>query len=294
VKYNSRSNWGHLEELTEDQMKSVEVIQGDVRDRDSVRRLVDGTSAVFHLAALVGIPYSYEAPQSYVDTNVNGTLNVLEACRHGGVDVMAHTSTSEVYGSALYTPIDEKHPLQAQSPYSATKIAADHLADSYFWSFGVPVATVRPFNTFGPRQSARAIIPTVISQALAGRPIRLGSLHPVRDLTFVEDTARGFIAAAEYVAAQGRATNFGNGAGITIGDLAKKILTRVGREPVVETDEQRVRPDKSEVQKLICENSVAANLLNWTPQVSLDDGIDRTIEYVRTHLDDYKVDRYAV
>jgi NAD dependent epimerase/dehydratase len=294
VHYNSLGGWGHLDGLTASVRDQIEVVAGDVRDAYATASAVAGCDVVFHLAALIAIPYSYRAPQSYVDTNISGTLNVLEACRTHGVARLVHTSTSETYGTAQYTPIDERHPLQGQSPYSASKIGADKLAESYHRSFGLPVATIRPFNTFGPRQSARAIIPTVVSQALTGRQIRLGSLDPVRDLTFVTDTAAGFIAVASCDDAVGRVVNCGNGKGLTIGDLVNRILDLMGMRDThrVVSEAERVRPAGSEVFRLICDNSLLGELTGWKPSVSLDDGLQRVIEYVKQHQHTYRVSVY--
>jgi len=296
VRYNSAGSWGALEQLESGRLARVEVVQGNVEDPFSVSRAVDGCEVVFHLAALIAIPYSYRAPQSYVATNVTGTLNVLEACRTHRVDRLVHTSTSETYGTAQYCPIDEKHPLQGQSPYSATKIAADKLAESYYRSFDLPVATLRPFNTFGPRQSARAIIPTIISQALSRADIRLGSLSPVRDLTFVKDTAAAFIAIAKSDAAVGQVVNCGNGKGLAVGALAERILRLMGMEGerAIVADETRIRPEKSEVFELVCDNSLAHRVAGWRPSVSLDDGLLETISYIRANLTRYKADLYNV
>jgi NAD dependent epimerase/dehydratase len=296
VHYNSRGSWGYLEELDPGVRSRIEVRPGDIADPFSVDQAVQGREAVFHLAALIGIPYSYIAPQSYVATNVSGTLHVLEAARRHRVQRVVHTSTSETYGTARYTPIDEAHPLQGQSPYSASKIAADKLAESYHRSFDLPVATIRPFNTFGPRQSARAVIPTIVSQALQGDTVRLGSLSPVRDLTFVGDTVRGFLAVAECDAAVGRVINVGNGKGITIGDLAARILTVMGRADrcSVAHDESRVRPEKSEVFELLCDNSLAGELCGWNPATALDEGLGRVVDYVKTHPERFRTEVYNV
>lgn len=295
VHYNSRNDWGNLRYLSLEQAERVTVVMGNVEDSGSVDEAVAGCSCVFHLAALIGIPYSYTAPRSYVATNITGTINVLDSVKRHGVPRMVHTSTSEAYGTALYEPIDEDHPLQGQSPYSATKIGADKIAESYFRSFDVPVATIRPFNTYGPRQSARAVIPTVISQLLSGKDvIELGSLTPERDLTFVEDTVRGFMAVAESDAAMGETINVGNGRSISIGDLAARIVGMVNPRARIESSEGRVRPEKSEVMKLICDNSKAKELTGWEPTVSLDDGLARTIEFVRANLDIYRPDEYTV
>ena len=274
--------------------KEIEIIAGDVSDRDSVVTAMKGTEIVFHLAALIGIPYSYHAPVSYVRTNIQGTLNVLQAGRDLGIERIVHTSTSEVYGTAKYVPIDEKHPLQGQSPYSATKIGADKLAESFHLSFGLPVVTIRPFNTFGPRQSARAVIPTVITQCLAGSTVRIGSLHPRRDLNFVENTVDGFIACAEAASAIGLTFNVGSGSEISIGDLVVKIAKLLSRDVKIESDEGRMRPEGSEVERLLSDNSHALSILNWRPVVSLDEGLQRTTDWIRSHQDQYRVDTYSI
>jgi NAD dependent epimerase/dehydratase len=294
VHYNSRSDWGNLEHLSDDVKASVEVAAGDIRDPFGVRRAVHGCDAVFHLAALIGIPYSYVAPQTYVETNVTGTLNVLEAVRSEGVERLVHTSTSETYGTATYTPIDEQHPLQGQSPYSASKIGADKMAESYFRSFATPVATLRPFNTFGPRQSLRAVIPTIVTQALSGGTVRLGSLSPVRDFTYVTDTARAFLCAAQPDAALGEALNAGNGKGITIGELARLTLDIMGSGATLEADEERVRPDASEVFELVADASRLRELTGWEPEVGLRDGLTRTIEWLERNLAATKPHLYTV
>jgi len=284
ARYNGRNDWGRLEDLAPDLLSEVEVVLTDVTDPFAVRRLVHGCDVVLHLAALIGIPYSYVAPQSYVQTNVIGTLNVLEAAREEGVERVVHTSTSETYGSALYTPIDERHPLQGQSPYSASKIAADKMAESYHRSFELPVATLRPFNTFGPRQSLRAVIPTVLAQALTGDTVRLGSLTPVRDLTFVEDTARAFLAVATAHGVEGKVLNAGNGRGVSIGELARMALEAVGSSAAIESDDERVRPPASEVEELVCDATALRELTGWEPQVGLRDGLQRTADWLRGNL----------
>jgi NAD dependent epimerase/dehydratase len=296
VHYNSAGSWGNLERLGRAHLDSVEVVLGDVRDTFSTAKAVAGCEVVFHLAALIAIPYSYLAPQSYVDTNIGGTLNVLEACRHHSVERLVHTSTSETYGTAQYTPIDEIHPLQGQSPYSASKIGADKLAESYYRSFKLPVTTLRPFNTYGPRQSARAVIPTIVSQAISSTEIRLGSLSPIRDLTFVTDTAAAFIAAAESDIAVGQVVNSGNGRGISIGDLAQRILTIMGADKShrIVSDDTRVRPEGSEVFELICANGLATRLTGWLPIVTLDHGLMRVIEYVSSHQSQYRASVYNI
>ena len=295
VHYNGRGNWNHLEELAAEQKAQLDVRLGDVMDPFFVRDLVDGCETVFHLAALIGIPYSYLAPASYLATNLGGTLNILEACRQTKVRRVIVTSTSEVYGTARYTPINEAHPLQAQSPYSASKIAADKLAESYVCSFDLPVVTLRPFNTFGPRQSARAVIPTILTQALTGaREIQLGSLEPQRDLTFVEDTARAFVLAARAPQIDGQVIHFGQGEAIRIGDLAARCLEVVGSSARIVGVSERQRPEKSEVGLLLCDPSRARDLLGWTPRVSLDDGLRRTADYLRSHLSAYPRTGYTI
>lgn len=295
VHYNSRNHWGALEDLSDGIRSHLRVLPGDIQDSLTVRRAVKGQEVVFHLAALIGIPYSYLAPEAYVNTNIRGTLNVLQSCLEEQVTRVIHTSTSEVYGTARYTPIDESHPLQAQSPYAASKIAADKLAESYFCSFRLPVATLRPFNTFGPRQSARAVIPTIISQVLSGRPIQLGSLDPVRDLTFVKDTVMGFIRIADQDDCVGEAVNLGRGEGITIGDLARRICALIGESPELQARcEERVRPPASEVQKLIADTSKARRLLDWQPRVSVEKGLAETIRWMEAHLPRYKTGVYNV
>lgn len=295
VHYNFQSHWGWLDTLPPATMKGIEVFPADICDPFAVRKAVEGCDEVFHLGSLISIPYSYRAPASYVDTNVKGTLNVLQACLDEGVDRLVHTSTSETYGSAQYVPIDEEHPLVGQSPYAATKIAADKLAESYYLSFGLPVATIRPFNTFGPRQSARAVIPTIITQALTGAAtIRLGALHPVRDLSYVLDTVAGFLAVAAAEDAIGTVTNIGRGEGISIGELADLILELCGSDARIESQPERLRPDKSEVQRLVCGNRKAADLLGWSPKYSLREGLEATIEWMRTNLDRYKPHLYQV
>lgn len=287
VQYNARNSWGWVEDLAPATLESVEVVSGDLRDAHSVREATRGCDRIFHLAALIAIPYSYAAPNEYLATNAGGTLNVLQAARDEGAFVV-HTSTSEVYGTARYVPIDEEHPLQAQSPYAASKIAADKLAESFRLSYELPVITVRPFNAYGPRQSARAVIPTIITQALECPEIRLGSLDPVRDLTFVTDTVIGFLRAAETPAAVGEVVNLGQGSGVTIGELASEIFGILGVEKEIVTDPERIRPSASEVMRLVCDNSKAASMLGWKPAVSLSEGLRRTVEWFRSHLSSYK------
>lgn len=294
VRYNSRNDVGLLRMLQPDVFGQLDVIHGDLRDMDAIREAAKNIDTIFHLGALIAIPYSYRHPREVIETNIMGTLNVLTAVRDLGISRMVHTSTSEVYGTARYTPIDEAHPLQGQSPYSASKIGADKIVESYYRSFNVPVATLRPFNTFGPRQSARAVIPTIISQALTKDEIHLGSLDTWRDFTFVTDTVDGFmrLAAAENIL--GDEINLGNNAAITIGELAKKIFTIIGKEPRIFTEDQRLRPEKSEVMKLHAANKKALDLIGWKPQVSLDQGLQITIEWIKKNLHMFKPDQYAV
>jgi NAD dependent epimerase/dehydratase len=295
VHYNSRNEWGLLELLPNEIKNEIDVFSGDIQDNIAVRKAVKDVDVVFHLAALIGIPYSYTAPESYINTNVKGTLNVMQACLDEGVEKVVHTSTSEVYGTAKYVPIDEKHPLQGQSPYSASKIGADKIAESYFLSFNLPVATIRPFNTYGPRQSARAVIPTIISQGLSSGIIKLGSLTPIRDLNYVKDTVDGFIKVAESSKSIGEVINIGNGKGVTIGELAEKITTLIDKPNLkISCDENRIRPEKSEVMELICDNSKAKKLLGWEPKHSLDEGLRETINWIKEHQKLYKSNIYNV
>lgn len=289
VHYNSRNHWGWIDNLPKDIVADLEVLAGDIRDPFLVRKAVSGCDVVYHLAALIPIPYSYVAPASYIETNIMGLLNVMQACLNEGVTRLVHTSTSETYGTAQYVPIDEKHPLVAQSPYAASKIAADKLAESYYLSFGLPVSVIRPFNTFGPRQSARAVIPTIISQALNGaRSVRLGSLSPVRDFTYVKDTARGFMAVAGSDDSIGKVTNIGQGRGITIGELGKRVLSLCGSSACIDFDIERARPEKSEIFELVCDNTKAAQALGWRPEYSLEKGLQETIEWIRGNTHFYK------
>lgn len=292
VRYGSQGRWGWLDDSP--LSKQMEIFAGDIRDGVNTRHAMEGCDVVFHLAALIAIPYSYQAPDSYVRTNIDGTLNVLEAARLLKTPRVVHTSTSEVYGTALRVPIDEDHPLQGQSPYSATKIGADKLVESYYRSFDLPVVTVRPFNTFGPRQSARAVLPTIITQCLSQDRIKLGSLTPTRDLNYVANTANGFIKAAEADAAIGRTINLGTGREISVGDLAQHIIRIIGRPVTIETDAERLRPAKSEVDRLLADNRLAAKLIGWTPEVTFEDGLARTIEWLRHNLSRYRPDVYNV
>jgi NAD dependent epimerase/dehydratase len=295
AQYNSFNSWGWLEDTR--CLDRIEVVTGDVRDPACVRALLADIDIVFHLAALIAIPYSYVAPDSYVATNVTGTLNLLQAARAAGVQQFLHTSTSEVYGTARRVPIDEAHPLQAQSPYSATKIGADAIAYSFFAAFGLPVTIVRPFNTYGPRQSARAVIPTIITQILAGRrEIHLGSLKPTRDFNYVEDTCRGMLALAGCPAAIGETVNIGSGSEISIGDTAGLIQEILDTRVTILTDEARVRPQQSEVERLCCDNSRIFALTGFRPQVALKEGLTRTISWLRDpkNLARYKAEIYNV
>ena len=295
VLYNSFNSWGWIDTFDKAVKGQIRVFTGDVRDGDCVREAVKGKEVVFHLAALIAIPYSYHAPFSYMDTNIKGTLNVLQACREFCVRSMVHTSTSEVYGTAQYVPIDERHPLQGQSPYSASKIGADMMAESFYRSFGTPVSIIRPFNTFGPRQSARAVIPAIITQVLAGsREIKLGSLAPTRDLNYVKDTVEGFVKVAESAKTAGTVTNIGSGREISIGDLALKIFSLMGRDVGIITDAERVRPEKSEVQRLCADSRRALELAGWKPRYTLEDGLNETIEWMKRNIGMYKPELYTV
>jgi len=292
VQYNSSGSWGWLDQsLVRDQ---IEVVLGDVRDRESIDVAMKKVDVVFHLAALIAIPYSYDAPLSYVRTNVEGTLNVLQSARSQSVGKLVHTSTSEVYGTARSVPISEEHPLQGQSPYSASKIGADKIAESFHLSFDLPVVTVRPFNAYGPRQSARAVIPTIVTQALSQPEIRLGNLDPTRDLNFVTDTVEGFIKAAESNNAIGEVINLGTGCEISIGALAQTILQTMGKKIPVVSESQRVRPENSEVERLCADNRKARELLGWQPQFSLEEGLVKTIEWLRENHEQYRSDVYVI
>jgi NAD dependent epimerase/dehydratase len=294
VRYNSRNDWGLLEILSASVKSSVEVCPGDITDPFWTLRIVEGCDVIFHLAALIAIPYSYIAPEQFVAVNCTGTLNLLEAARHLGVELFVHTSTSETYGTAQFTPIDEKHRLRGQSPYAASKIGADKLVESYHLSFGVPAAILRPFNTYGPGQSARAVIPTIISQGLDGETIRLGLLTPQRDLTYVKDTVEGFIKIAESPAAVGEVINIGSGTAISIGEVAARIIALLGGNKQVIHDEARMRPPASEVMELCCDNRKAQALIGWQPQVSLEEGLQETIKFIRDHRERYKPETYTL
>ena len=295
VYYNSFNNWGWLDTLPKEVMKSVEVFQGDIRDPNGVWEAAKGCEAIFHLAALIAIPFSYHSPDAYVDTNIKGTLNVLQAARRLETERILVTSTSEVYGTAQYVPIDEKHPYQGQSPYSATKIGSDRLAESFYRSFGLPVTIVRPFNTYGPRQSARAVIPTIITQLLAGREtIKLGSLRPTRDFNYVKDTVNGFIAMYRSDKTIGQEINIATQHEISIGELAKELIHQINPAAKILCEEQRLRPEKSEVNRLLGSNQKIMELTDWKPQYTFKQGLAETIEFLRENLDQYKVDIYNV
>lgn len=297
VYYNSFNAWGWLDTLPENILKNIEVFTGDIRDPNGVREAAKGVDVIFHLAALIGIPFSYHSPDSYIDTNIKGTLNVLQSVRDFNIERVIITSTSEVYGTAQYVPINEKHPLQGQSPYSASKIGADKIAESFFRSFGTPVVTARPFNTFGPRQSARAVIPTIITQLLNGKKeIRLGSLTPTRDLNFVIDTCKGFVSLAGCDEAVGKEVNIGSGNEISVGELAELIISLIGTDAAIINDELRKRPDNSEVERLLCDNSLINRLTGWKPEISLREGLIKTIDWFkkRENINRYKWDIYNV
>lgn len=295
VYYNSFNTWGWLDTLPKEIMDHVEIFQGDVRDPNGVKEAMKGCDAVFHLAALIAIPFSYHSPDTYVDTNIKGTLNILQAARDLETERVLVTSTSEVYGTALYVPIDEKHPYQGQSPYSATKIGADRLAESFYRSFSLPVTIVRPFNTYGPRQSARAVIPTIITQLLAGKEeIKLGSLTPTRDFNFVKDTANGFIEIYKSDKTIGQEINIATQQEISIGQLAEELIRQINPNARIICDEQRLRPEKSEVNRLLGSNAKIKELTNWGPQYTFEQGLALTIDFFRNNMDKYKVDIYNV
>ena len=292
VRYNSRNDWGMLELLPEEKLSQIEVITGDLKDADAVRHAAKDVGIIFHLGSLIAIPYSYIHPRETIETNILGALNVLMAAKENNVEKVIHTSTSEVYGTARYVPIDENHPLQGQSPYSASKIGADKVAESFYRSFNLPVAIIRPFNTYGPRQSARAVIPTIITQALTKEKIFLGSLHPTRDYTYVKDVVEGFIKVAESPKSVGEVINIGSNFEISIGDLANKIISLIGKNAEIVTDPVRVRPQDSEVERLWCDNTKAKRLLGWEPKTSLDEGIKKTIDWISNNINLYKPELY--
>jgi len=295
--YNSFNSWGWLDTLSKEKLKEIDVFTGDIRDPNGVKEAMKGIDEVFHLAALIAIPFSYHSPDSYVDTNIKGTLNVLQAARDLDTSRILITSTSEVYGTAKYVPIDELHPYQGQSPYSATKIGADRLAESFYRSFNMPISIVRPFNTYGPRQSARAVIPTIITQLLAGeKEIKLGALSPTRDFNYVIDTVTGFIEIAESNKAIGEEINIATEREVSIGELAKELIRQINPEARIICDEERIRPDKSEVNRLLGSNKKIKELTNWNPKYTLEEGIKETIEWfkVRENLNGYKSNIYNI
>ncbi|HHT9160069.1 MAG TPA: NAD-dependent 4,6-dehydratase LegB [Candidatus Brocadiaceae bacterium] len=297
VYYNSFNSWGWLDTFPKDNLKNIEIFTGDIRDPNGVKTAIKDIDVVFHLAALIGIPFSYHSPDSYIDTNIKGTLNVLQACREYDIERVVITSTSEVYGTAQYIPINEKHPFQGQSPYSASKISADKIAESFYRSFSTPIIIARPFNTYGPRQSARAIIPTIIIQLLNGNnEVCLGSVHPTRDLNYVSDICNGFIALAKCDEAVGKEINIGSGTEISMGNLANLLIELTGLQAKIVSENERKRPEKSEVERLVCDNSLLKKLTGWKPVISLKEGLLKTIEWFRDkeRLKRYKSDIYNV
>ena len=297
VYYNSFNSWGWLDSLPKGKLKEIEIFAGDIRDPNGVRNSIKGIDVVFHLAAIIGIPFSYHSPDSYIDTNIKGTLNILQAARDADIRKVLVTSTSEVYGTAQYVPIDERHPRQGQSPYSATKIGADAIAESFYRSFNLPVVIVRPFNTYGPRQSARAVIPTIITQLLSGvREIKLGAIHPTRDLVYVKDTAKGFIKIAKSDKTIGEEINIATQKEIPVGDLANKLIKMINPEAKIVSDRVRIRPAKSEVERLLGSNKKLKKLTVWKQAFSLDAGLKETIEWFKDkeNMRLYKPDIYNV
>ena len=292
VRYNSRNDWGLLELLPRQTLDKVEVIMGDLRDADVIRHAAKEVDVIFHLGSLIAIPYSYTNPRETIETNILGALNVLTAAKENNIEKIVHTSTSEAYGTARYVPIDENHPLQGQSPYSASKIGADKIAESFYRSFELPIAIIRPFNTYGPRQSARAVIPTIITQALTKEKMFLGSLHPTRDYTYVGDLVEGFVKVAESSKSVGEEINIGSNFEISIGDLVNKIISLVGKNVEIVADPARVRPRDSEVERLWCDNTKAKRLLGWEPKTSLDAGLKTTIEWILDNINLYKPELY--
>jgi len=295
VRYNSRDERGLLEDLPKEVQNQIEVVPGDLKDPEGVKKAVKGCSKVFHLGALIAIPYSYIHPFDFIQTNILGTAHLINACLdEGRLERVIHTSTSEVYGTAQYIPIDEKHPLQAQSPYAASKIAADKLAESYYLSFGLPITTLRPFNTFGPRQSLRAIIPTILSQAIYDKKIRLGNIKPRRDFLFVKDTVKGFIQLGKCEGVVGKVINIGTGTDLSIEELVKKILGLMGKQRKIEVEKRRIRPEKSEVMQLLSDTRLAKKLFKWAPRYTLEEGLGETIEWYQRNLSRFKVGSYPL
>ena len=294
IRYTSRNDIGLLKYLSPDEQDALEIIPGDLRDPHAVHQAVAGVDVVFHLGAIISIPYSYQHPYETAQTNFIGTLNILSACRAHNTQSLVHTSTSEVYGTALRVPMDESHPLQGQSPYSASKIGADALVESFYRSYDLPVVTVRPFNTYGPRQSARAVIPTIITQALTRDQVHLGNLDARRDFTYVADTVDGFLCAAHASGVEGQVYNLGVGHDISIGELANAIINHIGRPVQIVTEQQRQRPQKSEVMRLHSDNTQARTHLDWRPQHTLAEGLSKTIEWIAKNLDDYRPNQYQI
>lgn len=293
--YNSFNTWGWLDTLSKEKLEQIEIFSGDIRDPNGVYEAMTGVDQVFHLAALIAIPFSYHSPDSYVDTNIKGTLNVLQAAKKLETSRILVTSTSEVYGTAQYVPIDEKHPFQGQSPYSATKIGADRLAESFYRSFDMPISIVRPFNTYGPRQSARAVIPTIITQLLAGKEeIKLGSLTPTRDFNYVKDTANGFIEISKSDRTIGQEINIATQQEISIGDLANEVISQINPKATIICEEERLRPVKSEVNRLLGSNAKIKELTNWEPNYTFKEGIQETIQWIKQNMDAYKTDIYNI
>lgn len=293
--YNSFNTWGWLDTFPRNKLKEIEVFTGDIRDPNGVRKAMEDIDEVYHLAALIAIPFSYHSPDSYVDTNIKGTLNVLQAARDLGTKRVLITSTSEVYGTAQYVPIDEKHPFQGQSPYSATKIGADRIAESFYRSFDMPITIVRPFNTYGPRQSARAVIPTIITQLLAGKEeVKLGSLTPTRDFNYVKDTIQGFVEIAKSINTIGEEINIATQQEISIGELAQTIINQINPNAKIICEEERLRPEKSEVNRLLGSNDKIKRMTNWKPKYTLEQGLVETIEWIKNNLDKYKIDIYNI
>jgi len=294
VHYNSRNDPGLLSLLPKGVFQEIEIVFGDLRDPMAVRRAAEGIATVFHLGALISIPYSYSHPYEVAETNLMGTLNVLQACRELEIERLVHTSSSEVYGTALQVPIDENHPLQGQSPYSASKIGADKLAESYYCAYGLPVVTLRPFNTYGPRQSSRAIVPTIIAQALSSDEVHLGNTGPSRDLTYISDTVEGFLRIAQAPGVEGETFNFGTGNEISIAELAQRIIGLLGRDVEVVVDDERKRPERSEVQRLLADSSRARQRFGWEPIVSLEEGLRRTIAWISENMHLYNLGSYKI
>jgi len=294
VHYNSRNDWGMLEDVPRNILNAIEVVTGDLKDADCVREAVRGQKMIFHLGALIGIPYSYVNPRDVVDTNINGTLNILTAALDFDIEKVVHTSTSEIYGTAQYVPMDEKHPVNPQSPYAASKLGADLLALSFYCSFDLPVGIIRPFNIFGPRQSARAVIPSIITQALLKGKIQLGSVYPTRDLTFVKDTVNGFIAFAECKKTVGEVVNLGSNHEVSVNQVVRLISDCLGKKIQIQGEKKRTRPEKSEVERLFSDSSKAKKLFEWHPKTSLRRGIEKTISWFDKNLKRYKADIYNI